>query len=86
MSTPPLQTALLALLLFPAVLLADLGSYTDSEGLHCTWSDAMGNQRLIHCEGTRPATGERWDYVCYVQLSPRAWTCRDGAGSEWSSH
>lgn len=86
MNTRPLQTALLAILLAPSVLLADMGSYTDQEGLHCTWSDSMGGWRLVHCEGTRLATGEHWGYACYVQLSPRSWNCRDGEGSEWSGH
>lgn len=83
------RSLILVLVLAPSVVLADLGSHVDHEGLHCTRSDSMGGYTLVNCAGLRRATGERWAYSCYVheQLhTARSWNCRDALGNSWSGH
>ena len=87
--TIALLAALLALTVgissVPAVS-ADSGTFTDSNGLSCSWFSFGSTMASVDCSGYSMRLGGYASYHCdYTFMdSMTTWQCRDSQGGSWS--
>lgn len=80
------HTLALVLAFVPAVMLADMGHYTDRDGLSCSWNGS-GNYINTSCYGVVRTTGQSYSYWCTIyrySSGSMSWNCRDEHGGTWS--
>ena len=77
--------ALVAILLVPGVAGADGGSYTDAQGLSCTWHGSQGIYQAF-CAGYSTRSNRFYQYSCDYYVYPGGsmqWYCHDINGRAW---
>ena len=65
--------------------LADYGTFTNDEGLSCTYSGS-GRNYDIHCSGYSIRAGRYVSYNCdyyFYGGGSASWSCRDLNGNTW---
>lgn len=82
-----LSVSLLALLaLTSGRALADYGSYTDGNGVPCTYSGS-GSMYVTTCSGMTMPSGQFVSYSCTYTFWSRtnySWNCQSVDGATWS--